>query len=82
MRIGVYTRTELKRELKHCAESGKPWPFVLAVIPNPAPKRKAFAPRKSFALKAVFAWPSLAPPGRLIESPVTLEVAGYPKSSE
>jgi len=82
MLIGVYTRTELKRELKRCVDLGKPWPFVLAVIPHSATKRKSFAPRISFTVKGVFAWPSFATPGRLVESPITLDVAGHPTRIE
>lgn len=82
MFIGVYTRTELKRELKRCVDLGKPWPFVLAVIPHSATKQKSCAPRIPFTLKGVFAWPSLAVPGRLVESPVTLDAAGYPIMTE
>jgi hypothetical protein len=78
MLIGVYTRSELKQELKRCVELGKPWPFVLAVIPHSATRRKSFAPRILFTLKGVFAWQNFAAPGRLVESPVTLDVAGYP----
>jgi hypothetical protein len=82
MSIGVYTRTELKRELKRCVDLGKPWPFVLAVIPHSATKQKSFAPRIPFNLKGVFTWPSLAAPGRLVESHVTLDAAGYPIRTE
>jgi hypothetical protein len=82
MFIGVYTRTELKRELKRCVDLGKPWPFVLAVIPHSATKQKSFAPRIPFTLKGVFAWPSLAAPGRLVESPGTFDAAGYPIRTE
>src|SRR5690349_11445677 len=32
--FGVFTRPQLKRELKRCVELGEPWPFVLAVIPS------------------------------------------------
>jgi hypothetical protein len=82
MPIGVYTRTELKRELKRCVDLGKPWPCVLAVIPEPATKRKSFAARIPFTLKGVFAWPNFAAPVRLVESPITLDAAGYPTRIE
>ena len=82
MFVGLYTRTELKRELKRCVDLGKPWPFVLAVIPHSATRQKSFAPRIPFTLKSVFAWPSLAAPGRLVESPITLDAAGYPARTE
>jgi hypothetical protein len=80
--IGVYTRTELKRELKRCVDLGEPWPFVLAVIQPSATRRKLFAPRIPFTLKGVFAWPSFAAPGRLVESSITLDVAGHPTRIE
>jgi hypothetical protein len=31
---GVLTYPQLRRELKQCRELGKPFPFVLAVIPS------------------------------------------------
>ena len=39
MPFGVLTYPQLRRELKRCRELGKPWPFVLAVIPTPTEKR-------------------------------------------
>jgi hypothetical protein len=81
MPFGVFTRPELKRELRRCAELGKPWPLVLAVIPSSA-RRKSSAFRVSFTLKGVAGWPSLAAPGRLLESNVNLDVSGYPTTSD
>jgi len=34
MPFGVLTYPQLRQELKRCRELGKPWPFVLAVIPS------------------------------------------------
>jgi hypothetical protein len=82
MPIGVYTRTELKRELKRCVDLGKPWPFVLAVVPRPASKRKPFAPRIPFTLRDAFAWSNFVAPARLVERRITLDVAGYPTRTE
>ncbi len=39
MPIGVFTRPQLRRELRLCAELGKPYPFVLAVIPSARHRR-------------------------------------------
>jgi len=80
--FGVYTRPQLKRELKRCIEFGRPWPLVLAVVPPSATRRKSAASRLRFTLKTVFAWPNFAVPGRLVESPITLDVAGYPTRIE
>ena len=82
MPFGVYTRRELKREMRRCAELGTPWPFVLAVIPSSARTRRASAFRVSFTLKRVTGWASFAAPGRLVESPITLDVAEYPTRIE
>jgi hypothetical protein len=43
MPIGVFTRPQLKRELKRCAELGKPWPFVLAIVPSPGHRSRLAA---------------------------------------
>ena len=82
MPFGVYTRRELKREMRRCAELGTPWPFVLAVIPSSARTRKASAFRVSFTLKGVMGWPSFAAPSRVLESNVNLDVAGYPTTMD
>jgi hypothetical protein len=39
MPFGVLTYPQLRRELKRCRELGKPWPFVLAVIPSSSNRR-------------------------------------------
>jgi len=39
MPFGVLTYPQLRRELKQCRELGKPWPFVLAVIPSSSNRR-------------------------------------------
>jgi hypothetical protein len=39
MPFGVLTYPQLRRELKRCRELGKPWPFVLAVIPSSGSRR-------------------------------------------
>lgn len=48
MPVGVFTQPQLKRELKRCAELGKPWPLVLAVIPHSSDRRKSSASLASF----------------------------------
>jgi hypothetical protein len=74
--IGVYTHGQLRRELKRCADLGKPWPFVLAVIPHSANKQRSLAPRIHLLLKSAFAWRRFAAPIRLVESPIMRNVAG------
>lgn len=41
MPFGVMTYPQLRQELRRCRELGKPWPFVLAVIPTPSKKRES-----------------------------------------
>jgi len=40
MPFGVMTYPQLRRELKRCRELGKPWPFVLAVVPSSSRRRQ------------------------------------------
>ena len=60
MGIGVFTRQQLRRELRRCAEMGKPWPLVLAVIPDTKSRREAPAPLARFTAKAIAGEPGLA----------------------
>ena len=60
MGIGVYTRPQLRRELRKCAEMGKPFPLVLAVIPETRSRRESPAPLAHFTSGAIAGEPGLA----------------------
>jgi len=47
MPFGVLTYPQLRREMKRCAETGAPWPFVLAVIPSSRKQRWVPASQRS-----------------------------------
>lgn len=65
MPFGVFTYAQLRREIRRCAELGTPWPFVLAVIPPSATRRKSSTFRVPFTSKGILSWCGFAAPSRL-----------------
>ena len=60
MPFGVYTRPQLRRELKRCVELGKPWPLVLAVIPPSNNRSRPFVSQVPSTSNGTLSWFSLA----------------------